>query len=239
LNLINIHNAEARTYLNFEMSLSELQYSPSGSPIQQDTPIPAPDLTPVPHPVNGQQTPTPAFNNATFVPKSAGASAAATRTDLSKLRDLATRLQEKRQSKKGELPPETRIAIITAVACGVSRTAVAEIFGISQHTVRVAIDRWEQGFTTSSRPRSGRPRKLTDEDEGRIKALAQSGQNLKQLATLYGVSKGTIRRVVGKKSSGDKPAPAPAPQPAVTPVPPPPGFGGGMAGQMPLPGPMI
>ncbi len=118
--------------------------------------------------------------------------------DLRDLRELAVQLRE-RKSKKGELSSEARIAIITALACGIPRKTLSDVFDVSSHTVRAAQDRWEKRQSVASRPRSGRPKKLTPEDE---KALLEASKDKKtnvELAKLYNVSTGTIRRVLRKE----------------------------------------
>jgi len=145
----------------------------------------------------------PVLNDVVFVPRlppsKPGATFAGAGGDLSKLRELAQQLSAFRRSKLGELPAEARIAIVTACACGVPRSAVADAFQVSGHTVRNAIDRWETGHSTASRPRTGRPRKLAPDAEAAVVAAVRtSDASLNSLAADFNVSKGTIRRVLAK-----------------------------------------
>ncbi len=132
-----------------------------------------------------------------------------TAPDYGTLRELAARLKEGK-TKKGELSAEARIAMVTALACGISRKAVSDVFGVSTHTVRAALQRWETRQSLTSRPRSGRPRKLTPEDESALLATAdREHKSNGELALLFHVSIGTVRRILKKGGSAQPPGPRP------------------------------
>jgi len=92
------------------------------------------------------------------------------------LEDFISQLTAHRK-KNQQLSPTLRIAICTLVASGKSERWVADRFGISRHTVGNTWDTWVKEQTFESKPRSGRPECLTEEEKRFIienRALAKT-----------------------------------------------------------------
>jgi len=75
------------------------------------------------------------------------------------------------RKKKQELTPLQREAICSAVSAGNTHRAVAAAFRISPSTVRGTIDRSSKDPSFSSKPRPGRPPKVTDDVRRQILSM--------------------------------------------------------------------
>lgn len=133
------------------------------------------------------------------------------------LRQLALELGKDRP-KNGDLSKESRIAIVSAVAAGQSKNAVAEAFGISPSTVRRALERWQTRHSNASRPKPGRKPKLTHDAELLLVQAAQTqpGASLKELGAQYGVCYATAKTVLKKHRAGRYSDLPPDPPPEAT-----------------------
>lgn len=112
------------------------------------------------------------------------------------LDDFITHLTAGRR-KNQQLSPTLRIAICTLVASGKSERWVADRFGVSRHTVGNTWDTWKKEQTFESKPRSGRPECLTEEEKTFIiqnRALAKTSFVNSQGKTIsYTTIKRTLR----------------------------------------------
>jgi len=75
------------------------------------------------------------------------------------------------RKKNDELSPVARAAICGAVAGGASQRTVAAAFGVSHVVVAKTVQRFATTTSFDSKPRSGRPRALTRQDERYIVQL--------------------------------------------------------------------
>lgn len=101
------------------------------------------------------------------------------------------------RKKNQQLSPTLRIAICTLVASGKSERWVADRFGVSRHTVGNTWDTWKKEQTFESKPRSGRPEVLTEDEKMFIiqnRALAKTSFVNSQGKTIsYTTIKRTLR----------------------------------------------
>lgn len=113
--------------------------------------------------------------------------------DLPRLRALGTELGRSRPD-NGRMSGEMRAAILAAVAAGLPKSVVAECFNVGRRTVNITLNRFAHQGSNRDKPRSGRPRKLSDATE---RAIAGAGMEMSAtaLARDYGVSVRTIKRI--------------------------------------------
>ena len=113
------------------------------------------------------------------------------------LADFAAKLVGNR-ARNEELSPVARAAICSAVACGKSYRAVADAFGVSVGAVQDSLRRWETQQSFDSKPRKGRPQKLSRSEKRYILTLLKRNRHLAKkalvAATESKVSYSTIRR---------------------------------------------
>lgn len=123
------------------------------------------------------------------------------------LQDFVRQLMASHSPNK-ELSPEIRIAICSLAAAGYSVRSLAELFGVSRHAIRHAVELWKSNKTFESRPRNGRPEALTPAEKRHILLMAKRDQNMtrKDLINATGkkVSLSTIRRCLrAQKTDAD------------------------------------
>ena len=101
-----------------------------------------------------------------------------------------------------ELKPTDRSAIVAKRNAGVSREAVAREFGVSPSTVTRTVKRWTQNGVFTSRPRSGRPEKLTRAQKRYIIRLVQRNARLAWKTLISesgtGIHPNTARKAMGR-----------------------------------------
>ena len=72
------------------------------------------------------------------------------------------------RSRGSELDPTVRAAILAAVDSGLSKAEIARRYNISRRTVYNTINRLSTANSLNSRPRTGRPPKLSIRDRRRL-----------------------------------------------------------------------
>lgn len=117
---------------------------------------------------------------------------------------MAPKQQKKKTRRPRRLSPESRQAIAEAILSGTKTPrGVAREFRISRDAIRRILKRAETGQFEDA-PRTGRPKKLSQEDEQRLRELAEADpersiRKLRDSLAAEGgpeVSKGTVGRVL-------------------------------------------
>ncbi|KKF96135.1 Transposase [Ceratocystis platani] len=162
--------------------------APTPAPIQvsQPTTITASDSVLAPAPSSGQLSAgsldtTDASTDESSGPGSPdagpleGASRSVPRSTRSEftLEKFASELMGERRRLE-ELSSECRAAICAAIASGQTKSAVARAFGVTRATVYGTLERRAEFNTFSSRARTGRPKKVTEEIESSIRRLREA-----------------------------------------------------------------
>ncbi len=113
------------------------------------------------------------------------------------IRQFGTEISGNRQ-KNEELSCEARAAILSAVAAGQPKKAVAAAFGCTRSTVYNTINRWTTTYGNKSRPRKGRPKQLTLREERYIYRMVryQPQRAYATLAYNLGCSRSTAQRIL-------------------------------------------
>ena len=100
----------------------------------------------------------------------------------------------------GFLQPDARGAILGMLSTGKSQRAIAREMGVSHVTVANTLKRWNIHATTSSLPKTGRPKIFTPSEKRYIKLLVRRRPRIawKALCQELGnrACKNTIRRVL-------------------------------------------
>jgi transposase len=118
-----------------------------------------------------------------------------------KMRSFGTEISGNRRP-KAELLSESRAAILYGLENQGSPTQLAKEFGVSRCTIYKTKKRYEQHQTLVSRPRAGRPHKLSASTKRYIYQMVRRRPSMSWKAlvasTPGGVSKSTIQRVLKK-----------------------------------------
>jgi transposase-like protein len=116
-----------------------------------------------------------------------------------KMRSFGTEISGNRRP-QAELSPETRAAILNGLENQRSHTQLAKEFGVSRRTIYTTKERFQQHKTLESRPRTGRPQKLSAATKRYICQMVRRSPSMSWKAlvayTPGGLSKSTIQRVL-------------------------------------------
>jgi transposase len=114
------------------------------------------------------------------------------------MRTFGTEISGNRRP-RGELSPEARAAILYGLEIKQSPVQLAKQFGVDRKTIWRTKKRFDLYQTTNSRPRTGRPEKLTQSEKRYIYMLARRNPSLTYSALgVVGtktISRSTIWRV--------------------------------------------
>ncbi|KAF7128242.1 hypothetical protein CNMCM5793_002784 [Aspergillus hiratsukae] len=115
------------------------------------------------------------------------------------MRSFGTEISGNRRH-QAELSPETRAAILDGLENQRSPTQLAKEFGVSRRTIYKTKERFQQHKTLKSRPRTGRPQKLSAAAKRYIYQIVRRSPSMSWKAlvayTPGGLSKSTIQRVL-------------------------------------------
>ena len=129
------------------------------------------------------------------------------------MRSFGTEISKNRKPNT-ELSAEARAAIIQALEDNQSPSELAKKFRVNRSTIYDTKKRFQNHTTVKSRPRTGRPEKLSDTAKRYIDTLVRRNPSitLNELvaSTPDDISKSTVRRVL--KQGYHKPTPATTPK---------------------------
>ena len=101
-----------------------------------------------------------------------------------------------------DLTPTERAAIVAARAAGVPRKVLAQDFDCRPETISRTVKRFQDTNTYESKPRSGRPCKLSHQQRRYILQIIKRNRRMTWAAVVEDsptrVHKNTIRRILGK-----------------------------------------